>query len=101
LYNDGGDGTGFLINKKFRAVASAAIPQTFATLDGAAYASDAVRDSLGYPANWRSYQPLPIDGTRPNLMDNYWQASDDPQLCRFDRLTYAWFRDRLNAKLSR
>jgi hypothetical protein len=101
LYVDGGDGVGFLINKKFRAAAGTPIPADFATYNGTTYAADAVRDSLSYPANWRSYQSAPIDGTRPNLMDNYWLAADDPKLCRFDRLTYTWFRDRLDAKLAR
>ena len=71
------------------------------TYNGVTFTADAARDSLGYPANWRSFQPVPIDATRPNLMDNYWQAFDDPQLCRFDQLTYAWLRQRLHAKLSR
>lgn len=101
LYNDGGDGTGFLVNKKFRVAATDPVPANFASYEGATFAADTARDSLGYPANWRSYQPVPIDSTRPNLMDNYWHALDDPQLCRLDQLTYAWFRDRLNAKLSR
>jgi hypothetical protein len=101
LYNDGGDGTGFLINKKFRAAATDPVPANFATYNGANFTADAARDSLGYPANWRSYQAVPLDSTLPNLMDNYWLAHDDPQLCRFDRLTYEWFRERLNAKLSR
>jgi len=101
LYNDGGDGTGFLINKKFRAAASTPVPADFAIYNGSTIASDRARDGLGYQANWRSYQPAPTDATRPNLMDNYWLASDDPQLCRFDRLTVAWFRDRLDAKLGR
>ncbi len=101
LYNDQGDGTGFLVNKKFRPAATDPVPVNFATYKGTTFGVDATRDGLGYPANWRSYQPAPTDSTRPNLMDNYWSAFDDPQLCRFDKLTYAWFRDRLNAKLSR
>jgi hypothetical protein len=101
LYNDGGDGSGFLINKRFRPAAGSAVPANFADYNGVAIAADAARDGLGYPANWRSYQPAPLDAMRPNLMDNYWQAFDDPQLCRLDQLTFAWFRDRLNAKLSR
>lgn len=101
LYNDSGDGTGFLINKRFRSVASAPLPSDFATYNGTTFPVDANRDSLSYPANWRSYHSDPIDGTRPNLMDNYWLASDDPQLCRLDRLTRAWFLERLDAKLSR
>lgn len=101
LYNDGGNGTGFSVNKKFRPVATDPVPVNFATYEGTTFASDPVRDSLGYPTGWKSYHPSLIDSTRPNLMDNYWLASDDPQLCRFDELSYVWFRDRLNAKLSR
>lgn len=100
LYNDGGEGTGFLVNKKFRAAGNP-VPANFATYNGATFAADSARDGLGYPSTWRSYQATPVDSTRPNLMDNYWYAFDDPQLCRFDQLTYAWFSDRLNAKLSR
>ena len=100
LYNDGGDGTGFLINKRFRIAEGLAIPAVFATYNDVAFLADAVRDSLGYPGNWRSYQAAAINGDQPNLMDNYWEAST-PQLCRLDQFTYAWLRDRLNAKLGR
>jgi hypothetical protein len=101
LYTDGGDGTGLVINKKFRTAASNPVPSDFAVYNEINFAADAARDGLGYPASWRSYQPVPTDSTRPNLMDNYWLAFDDPQLCRLDQLTYAWFCDRLNAKLVR
>jgi hypothetical protein len=100
LYNDRGDGTGFVINKRFRAAAGTAIPQRFASYNGVHFDADSARDSLGYPGNWRSYQAAAIDPNRPNLMDDYWQNSD-PQLCRFDQFTYRWLQDRLHAKLSR
>lgn len=100
LYVDSGDGTGFLVNQKFRVAAGDPVPANFATYAGTNFAADPVRDGLGYPANWRSYHPELIDDTRPNLMDNYWMA-DDPQFCRLDRLTFNWFRDRLDAKLGR
>lgn len=100
LYADAGDGTGFLVNKKFRVAAGDPVPQHFADYEGTAFDADPTRDGLGYPANWRSYHPELIDDTRPNLMDNYWEA-DDPQLCRLDHLTFNWFRDRLDAKLAR
>ncbi len=35
-------------------------------------------------------------------MDNYWLAAGgNPQVCRLDGLTYAWYTDRLRAKLNR
>lgn len=101
LYYDGQAGTGFLVNKKFRAAAGAAVPADFASYGGTTFAADPERDGLGYPADWHSYHPAPTDAARPNLMDDYWKTFDDPQRCRLDRLTHAWFRDRLNAKLSR
>lgn len=99
LYQDGSP-LGFIINKKWRASAADEIPAQFATYNGEVFSSALSRGNLSYPATWESYHPELIDGSRPNLMDNYWQA-DDPQLCRFDQSTYRWFRDRLQAKLSR
>jgi hypothetical protein len=101
LYNDGTNANTFLVNKKFRSSATRTVPKKFATYNGTVYASDPTRDGLGYPSTWKSYHADPVDGTRPNLMDNYWQAFDDPQLCRFDKLTAKWYLDRLNAKLNR
>jgi hypothetical protein len=101
LYDDGGAGAGFLVNKKFRSLSSDPVPGTFSNYQGTNFNGDSARDGLGYPSTWRSYHAEPIDGSTPNLMDNYWQAPVDPQHCRFDQLTYQWFRDRLNAKLSR
>ncbi len=101
LYNDTGDGTGFLVNKRFRAAAVDPVPADFATYNGTTFAADPARDGLGYPASWRSYHPVLIDGTHPNLMDNYWEAVGEEQLCRLDQLTHRWMRERLDAKLSR
>lgn len=101
LYNDSGAiGAYFFINKKFRALAGTAIPAAFATLDGSGYPADPTRDGLAYPPTWRSYHPEEIDPTRPNVMDNYWAAAN-PQLCRFDKLSYRWLVERLRAKLTR
>jgi hypothetical protein len=91
---------GFPVNKKARANAGDPIPIDFATYNGTNYLSDQTRNSIGYPNTWTSYHPELIDNTRPNLMDNYWFAID-PTQCRLDELTYDWYRDRLNAKLSR
>ena len=101
LYDDSGDGTGFLVNKRFRIAPGNPVPADFATYNGTTFAADAARDSLGYPAHWRSYHPVMIDSTHPNLMDNYWEAIGEEQLCRLDQLTHQWMRDRLDAKLSR
>jgi hypothetical protein len=92
---------GFNVNKKARANSNDPIPTNFATYDSVTYTSDQNRDGLGYPGTWTSYHPELIDPTRPNMMDNYWLAFDDPLRCRLDRLTYAWFSDRLRAKIFR
>ena len=100
LYVDGGT-VGFVVNKKARASSSDPIPANFATYNGTSYISDLNRDGIGYPGTWTSYHPELIDPTRPNMMDNYWNAFDDPLRCRLDRLTYNWFSDRLRAKIFR
>lgn len=100
LYVDGIGG--FLINKKARARSADAIPANFATYNGTTFTSDQNRDGLGYPSNWTSFHPELIDAAHPNLMDNYWQAAGgNPQVCRLDRLTQAWFTNRLRAKITR
>ena len=99
LYVDGIGG--FLVNKKARARNTDPIPPNFANYNGTVFRSDLNRDGLGYPASWTSYHPSLIDATRPNVMDNYWLAFDDAHKCRFDSLAYAWFSDRLRAKLTR
>jgi hypothetical protein len=100
LYVDGGT-IGFVVNKKARASSTDPIPANFATYNGTTYISDLNRDGIGYPGTWTSYHPELIDHTRPNMMDNYWNAFDDPLRCRLDRLTYNWFSDRLRAKIFR
>jgi hypothetical protein len=101
LYVDAGSGT-FDVNKKFRTLATDAVPANFATVDTTTYAADASRDSLGYPADWRSYQPALRVANRPNLMDNYWQAAAGGVLqCRFDPLTFDWLLRRTRAKANR
>lgn len=99
LYVDG-TRAGFVVNKKVRAAATAAVPANFATYGGTSYQSDQSRDGIGYPSTWTSYHPVLQDSTRPNLMDNYWLAAQ-PQRCRLDGLTFNWFRDRLRAKILR
>jgi hypothetical protein len=99
LYVDG-TRTGFVVNKKMRALATDAIPTNFATYAGTTVTSDQARDGVGYPSTWTSYHPQLIDATRPNLMDNYWLAAQ-PQQCRLDNLTNNFMNDRLSAKLGR
>jgi hypothetical protein len=91
---------GYEVNKKGRALATNPIPSVFGVYEGTSFASDPTRDGIGYPATWISYHPQLTDPARPNAMDNYWLA-DDVRRCRFDRLTRAWFLDRLAAKVSR
>jgi hypothetical protein len=99
LYVDQDNSGGIAVNKKRRASAGDPIPADFATVDGITYASDPTRDGLGYPSTWTSYHPAGR-GTEPNVMDDYWQASN-PHRCRFDHLTEAWLRGRLRAKVER
>jgi len=100
LYHDGPSG-GFDVNKKFRANNTDPIPNNFANYNGTNYNSDQNRNGIGYPIAWESYHPALIDPTRPNLMDNYWQAFDTPLRCRLDQLTYDLLSDRLRAKIFR
>jgi hypothetical protein len=99
LYVDGAPG-GFNINKKWRTNSTDAVPADFATYDGTTFKADSNRDGLGYPPGWKQYQPLLIDGTRPNIMDNYWLTPDHLK-CQLDELTRRWFADRLSAKIFR
>jgi hypothetical protein len=98
LYND--DGSPFTVNKKWRKKADDPVPALFATYNGVRYASDPDRAGLGYRSGQLAYHPVLIDKSRPNLMDRY-RDDPAPKLCRFDRLTYDWLRDRLAAKLRR
>ncbi len=100
LYHDGNGGYTFLINKKFRARAGDPVPSAFATYNRTSFASDPTRDALGYEPGWRSYHSELMDAVRPNLMDDFTKSSNQ-QLCKLDRLTYAWLCDRLDAKLNR
>jgi hypothetical protein len=68
--------------------------------NGPDFPSDPNRGGLGYPAAWTSFHPELLDPTRPDMMDNYWLAFDDPQLCRHNGLTRAWYTDRLRAFLN-
>jgi hypothetical protein len=95
-----GTRTGFVVNKKMRALTTDAVPAGFATYGPTAFQSDQDRDGLGYPSTWASYHPALVDATRPNMMDDYWQAAE-PQRCRLDGLTFSWFRDRLRSKILR
>lgn len=95
----------FHINKKW----GRPIPAIFASYELNTYASDPNRNSLGYEFTWTLYHPQLIDSTFPNIMDNFGLAPNSqdpldppgPQMCRFDKLTYAWLTDRIKAKLLR
>ncbi len=100
LYDDNTTSS-FAINKKWRAQSSDPIPAIFATYNGVDFPSDPTRDGLGYPPDWVSYHPELITPENPNLMDNYRGGQNSSLLSRLDRLTYAWFTDRLRAKFNR
>jgi hypothetical protein len=100
LYVDG-TGSGFVVNKKMRAMTTDPVPTNFAVVDATTYASDAGRDGLTYPSDWFSYHPTLQVTNRPNLMDNYWMAGSNVLQCRLDGLTFDWYRRRLRAKVGR
>lgn len=93
LYVDG--------NAEFNRKVGRPIPARFATYNGVAYNSDALRDGLGYPAGWQSYHPELFDPSQPAIMDDYWQASAGPMMCQHDQLTRAYILDRVHAKATR
>jgi hypothetical protein len=94
---DGVDQGQFLVNKKYRNSHQQPRPDVFATYAGLAYLTDQARDIQGYPPEWLSYHPALIDQLIPNVMDN----SVGQLRARFDRLTYAFLRDRITAKARR
>ena len=77
------------------------IPGLFSNYQGVNYASDPVRDTLGYPATWQSYHAALVDPACPAVMDNYWLSPKGPIACRHDSITVAFIRDRLIAKIGR
>jgi len=94
--------TTFTVNKKWRADPSDPIPTDFANYNGTTYQSDPVRDGIGYPSTWVTYHCELTDDTVPDLMDDYTTAStSDRYKCRFDKLTSAWYTDRIRVKLDR
>lgn len=101
LYRDVTQSLQFEINKNYRALSTDPIPPVFANYNGVDYASDPARGGIGYPPTWVSFHPELIDPARPNVMDDFYFGPDSPQLCRLDRLTYAWYTDRLRTKLNR
>jgi hypothetical protein len=80
------------------------IPGSFANYAGSALASDSARDGIGYPASWQSYHCELHDAALPAVMDDYWLASTGaggPEACQHDKITRAFLRDRILAKMSR
>lgn len=99
LYTDTDDSQQYgPVNRKF----GRPIPSQFASYCGRVFASDAQRDSLGYPNGWRSYHCELIDARFPALMDNYWSAPNNvPENCQHDAITRQFLLDRIKAKISR
>ena len=77
------------------------IPAEFCRYNGVAFASDPLRNGLGYPADWSSYHSQLDDPANPSVMDNFWFGQDNGMACRHDRLTKAYVLDRIAAKVSR
>ena len=76
------------------------IPSAFRTYNGTTFASDAMRDGLGYPATWQSYHCALHDASRPAVMDNY-HMGVSPEQCQNDIITRQFILDRLRAKIAR
>jgi hypothetical protein len=83
------------VNKRWRAAATDPVPATFSDYDGHVYDSDPTRGPLGYPADWVSYHCELREPAAPNLMDSYTPSSE------LDRVTHAWYRDRIRVILNR
>jgi hypothetical protein len=78
------------------------IPIQFANYNATPFATDALRDTLGYPAGWTSYHCELRDPGFPALMDDYWQAPDHvPEHSQHDRITRQFLADRIRAKIQR
>ena len=78
------------------------IPTQFANYDGTILASDALRDTLGYPPGWSSYHCELNDAAFPALMDDYWLAPDKiPEHSQHDKITRQFLTDRVRAKINR
>lgn len=78
------------------------IPAQFANYDSTSLASDALRDTLGYPPGWTSYHCELHDPGFPALMDDYWQAPDQiPEHSQHDKITRQFLTDRVRAKILR
>jgi len=88
----------FDVNKRKRN--QGGIPALFCKYNGANFKSDLNRDSLGY-GTWKTFHPEPVDGSVPNLMDDYWLSKTSPFCCRFDVVTQQWLKDRLEFKCDR
>jgi hypothetical protein len=102
LYVDGDGSSGTNVNRK----QGRPIPNNFATYQGTTIVSDKTRDSLGYPASWKSYHCQLNAPKFPAVMDDYWQASNPPingkpEQCEHDVITRRFLLDRLKAKVAR
>jgi len=77
------------------------IPAAFGVMDSVPYPSDPARDGLGYPAGWTSYHAQLNNPAFPAVMDNFWQASTQPEDCEHDRITRQFLLDRIGAIMAR
>jgi hypothetical protein len=77
------------------------IPLIFCNYNGASFAPDPSRDSLGYPGTWQSYHCALVDPACPAVMDDYWHSPKGPVACLHDSVTRTFIRDRLIAKIGR
>jgi hypothetical protein len=93
LYIDGGT--------QFNRKVGRPIPSVFANYGGKQFATDMTRDSLSYPASWKSFHPALADPSVPAVMDDYWQTPGGPLRSLHDTLTKQYILDRIAAKTSR
>ncbi len=77
------------------------IPTDFCDYDATIYASDSIRDGLGYPSPWSSYHCGLIDPACPAVMDDYWRSPSGSVTCKHDEVTRRFILDRVMAKANR
>ncbi len=98
LYDDGGRGR-VLINKRFRNLATDAVPPSFCVYEGKTFATAPDRwPNKGYQ-RFTSYHPARAAPEFPNIMDRHQVLGK--RACRFDLMTAKWFADRLDFKTAR
>ncbi|WSH67952.1 hypothetical protein U8Q05_26810 (plasmid) [Rhizobium ruizarguesonis] len=88
-------------NAQFNRKTARPIPGLLCNYGGHSFRSDIARDGIGYPANWTSYHSELNDVSRPARMDDFWKATGGSTTVQHDKLTRAYYLDRIAAKVAR